>query len=307
MTLAASAASACGSFDATSFPATPDAAAVDGNTAAEAGFVDGGAGADATVEAASRSCSAQQKFEVPTLIAPLSDVDASTDDVGAVLSEDELTVFFTSKRTGSTGTFKATRAKRTDVFGGLSQVPLGSAYVLGSFTFGFTGIYVGSTTGTTLDLAYATYSGGAFGPFTPVVGIPGADAGNEVTPFSYTKNGRLYYTLLFPSRAHEATCVAGVCSAVRELDELGEKTSFPVASRDDRTLFYAQESLGGDLDIFQAERQTIDDPWTAATSVIATPGEIETPSWISADGCRLYLTSTVGGKGSHLYVANRAP
>lgn len=92
--------------------------------------------------------------------------------------------------------------------------------------------------------------------------------------------------------------VGGVNSAENELT--------PAVTEDELHIFF-RRTVGTEHDIYMASRSTVQDGFGAAVPVLARPGVNEVPTWISADGCTLYLHSDApGGLGSEdIYVARR--
>ncbi|MDB5216398.1 MAG: OmpA family protein [Myxococcaceae bacterium] len=288
-----------------------DAAANDGASVVSdaASGADGATLADGSPDASPPACDLTKPFGPMVEIAELTAPDAATGDLGAALSEDELTIWFTSQRgSASETTYTAHRVDMGAAFSNPVPFPIGVNLLFGSFAPDASGIYAGSTNGT-LDVSYGPRFDGGYGPFTVVSGIPSSASANEATPFGYSSGSRLYYTALFPSRLVEGRCVGGACTSVRELTELAGGNGFPVASRDDRTLYFASNQGGGaGTDIYRATRATDTDTWGNVTVAVGNPGTDEAPSWVSADGCRLYLSSnkkTNGANSTDIYVVTR--
>lgn len=81
-----------------------------------------------------------------------------------------------------------------------------------------------------------------------------------------------------------------------------------VLSPDELTLYFARRTVEGKQDVFVATRPTTGDDWGAATAVTElNTVENDRPGWISADGCRMYISSErAGGAGlSDIFVATR--
>ena len=81
----------------------------------------------------------------------------------------------------------------------------------------------------------------------------------------------------------------------------------PVLTPDDQTLFFASNRPGGEggYDIYVSVRFDASDPFGAPTPVSELNTEDdETPSWVSADGCRLYFTRSSDGV-SRIYRTER--
>jgi hypothetical protein len=94
--------------------------------------------------------------------------------------------------------------------------------------------------------------------------------------------------------------------AVTELNSDGTEQGVAV-SRDGLTIFFGSTRTGGagKLDVWTAHRSSRSEKFGAATVLTAVNSPlIDWPTFISADGCRLYLGSERGGAGD-LYVATK--
>jgi Tol biopolymer transport system component len=81
-------------------------------------------------------------------------------------------------------------------------------------------------------------------------------------------------------------------------------SNLPVVSADGLWLYFASSRGGGgaqgELDIWVSHRDSLTSPFAAPVVVteLNTPSS-DRPSWISTDGCRMYLTSSrAGGLGN---------
>lgn len=89
----------------------------------------------------------------------------------------------------------------------------------------------------------------------------------------------------------------------------------PAVTADERQIFFrrttgvAPEPV--EDDIYTATRSTAQDGWGPSVKVpsLSMPGVSETPSWVSPDGCHLYLHATMptGPLRTNIYVARRSP
>lgn len=95
-------------------------------------------------------------------------------------------------------------------------------------------------------------------------------------------------------------------TALTELNSNGDEEGVAV-SKDGLTLFFGSTRTGGagKLDVWTAHRNTRSEKFGAPTLVPAVNSpSVDWPSFISADGCRLYLGSEREG-GGNLYVATK--
>jgi hypothetical protein len=99
--------------------------------------------------------------------------------------------------------------------------------------------------------------------------------------------------------------------AVAELNSPADEW-VPTVSADRLTVYFSSERAAtgakGDRDIWRSHRNVIDDGFPAPTLV----GELNTTgadlaSWLSADNCRMYGTSSGGGGTNSIYMATRQP
>jgi hypothetical protein len=77
---------------------------------------------------------------------------------------------------------------------------------------------------------------------------------------------------------------------------------------DPLTVYFSSErpSTHGQANIFRATRVSPDAGWGEAAAVDELNSDIwDAPTWMSLDGCRLYITSGRADPGHQLYVASR--
>ncbi len=102
----------------------------------------------------------------------------------------------------------------------------------------------------------------------------------------------------------DATGATGTPAAViGGINSAGNETA-PAVTADERVMAFARDG-----DIYLASRSSPSDGFGTATAVdgLATMGVNEAPTWISPDGCHLYVQSdAMGGMGGiDLYMAAR--
>lgn len=63
-----------------------------------------------------------------------------------------------------------------------------------------------------------------------------------------------------------------------------------------------------DHDIWRSQRSRVTDPFAppALVTELQASGN-QFPTWLSPDGCRLYIDSNAAGNGDDIFVAERAP
>lgn len=242
--------------------------------------------------------------------APLAGVNTNRIDMSARLSPDELTIYFQSDRDTPSGTtvdlYVATRASIDDGFGAPARLDTvstadndgdpsisadGLTLFAGRSTAGFTDgdIYV-ATRATTL---------GAFG--APALATVSQSTTHDNQPFD--AGGGLWFTSQRPGglggldiyRAPITGGVLGTPVAVTELNTASEDW-LPMLTADERTVYFGSTRPDPDapglFDIWTSTRPDTASEFAAPTLVpeLSSPFQ-DFPSWISPDGCRLYLTS----------------
>jgi Tol biopolymer transport system component len=272
------------------------------------------------VEAGPR-CDPATPFGVPELV-PGLDVSSATAVADVRLSPDSLTAYLSMQDgpgdVGYYDLYTASRGTPSSPFGTVVPLPgsqLNTTDSEASPTVsgdGLTLIFQRMTPST--DPAYLYYATrvSPFMPFTAVAPLPGiADLGvtSVTTPFLREDGQVLYFvfvSLLAPTagtdiyRASWNGSTLDPPVVVRELD-----TSFselaPVVTPDDLTVYFASDrgdgGAQGNFDIWTATREHTTDPFSTPVNVkeLNTPG-YEAPTFVTRDGCTLYLTSSRGGK-----------
>jgi hypothetical protein len=301
---------ACTGDDPSDFVSGPDASTQTGNDAGGASSSSGSADASDTdsgpgpvVDAG--PCDLAADFGAPRKIIAASSLGL---DLEPTLTENELTLYFA--RDGNV--YSLSRLSRDADFEGppkeVAEVDTDGTLYWQSAAITRDGqtLLLG-----TKQLYLSTMSGGKFG--TPVkVNANGSDVSGE-HPYVTFDQGAAYFNSApgAPQTIKRATIITGTAwSNVTTFTELGTYNRFPVVSADELTIYFASTAaggLGGD-DIWVAKRAGNEDDWGAPMPL---PGPInrdgnEAPSWLSSDGCRLYLM--MSGKESinyDIYVATK--
>lgn len=280
--------------------------------------------ADSPEPDAAPPCDLTKPFAAPT---PIVELNTAALDSIARLSGDELTVYFDRYPTADAGVaggvggsdlFMATRASRAAAFGKAVPLAINTANDESNPTF-----YNGG-----LELFYDSNGTGGMGSYdvwsatrqttsvdfsnpgdlpAPVNGGT-YDAHPYVTPsglvlyFVSTRGGNddLYRATRSATNVPFVMDTTGALAAVSS----SAHDWFPVVTLDERTIYFASDrGSSGNLDVYVATRVSTSDPFSVATPVaeLNTPAG-EYPSWISEDGCRLYMTSDRAGS-QDLFVA----
>jgi Tol biopolymer transport system component len=261
-------------------------------------------------------CDLAKPFGEPALV---TGVASATEDGSLRLSSDEKTAYFFSARTGTKLLYTASRPRPVGAFSAVSVLanvntsnqynPAISADGLTLFFASFRSGGVGDN-----DIYQATRSTRS-DDFSGTRLTPNVNsAASEVQPYVTRDGTTMYFVRLLSTGQTVHRAVGSVTAGftnplvVPEIDGPTNDTD-PVLSADGLTLFWGSDRPGGlgDVDVWQAHRP---DP-AAAFRDLAPILEVNTagfdaPSDVSADGCRLYLTSTRSGK-TGIYVATRPP
>jgi Tol biopolymer transport system component len=259
------------------------------------------------------ACDLSRPFGAAALVPGLA---SSGEDGGARLSPDEKAAYFFSARTGKRLLYSALRPDVTAAFQDvtvLANVNTGEQFDPAITADGSTLLFA-SRLGTDTDIFQASRSAPT-ADFTSVRSVPNVNtAAPEVQPYITRDGTALYFVRTVAARQTVFRAVGSVTGgfaspgAVSELDG-PTSDSAPVVSADGLTLYWGSDRPGGlgDVDVWQAQRDTTTATFKnlAPVTSVNTSG-YDAPSDVSADGCRLYLTSTRGGR-TGIYMAARPP
>lgn len=261
-------------------------------------------------------CDLAKPFGAAVLVDGLT---SSAEDASLRLSPDETTAYFFSARSGTLLLYTAMRARVTAPFAGVSvlaNVNTGNQYNPAISADGLTLFFASVRPGGVGDNdIYQATRTAPTDDFTSVRLAPDVNTtASEVQPYLTRDSTTLYFVRTVSSaqvifRATGSVTVGFANpSMVAELHGPTNDTD-PVLSADGLTVFWGSDRPGGlgDVDVWQAQRTTPSGTFGEPTPVSAvnTIG-FDSPSDVSADGCRLYLTSTRAGR-TGIYVATRPP
>jgi len=292
--------------------------AADAGADATPDFADADAGGDGD---ASIACAATDPFGAPALIAELESTGA---EGGFRLLDDELTGFFWSTRPGGQGKsylYVTTRPDRASPFGAITLLDnVNTATLQVDPTVVASGLYLafrsereGGVGG--YDL-YSAARGSLDASFDGVTLLSALDSvEDDVQPFLRADGAEIYFA---SNRAgdydlYRSTVTAGVYTPpapVAELNTSGFDDGDPVVSADDKTVFFSSTRPGGAgaSDVWTATRADPGAPFGPAVNVaVLNTAAFEDPTWLSVDGCRLYLSRQDDAGRAHIYVASRGP
>lgn len=276
------------------------------SSSGDAGSPDGGA---------VPACDPAADFGTPALLeGPVNSADFEN---SPGLTDDELTLVF-QRTIGETSSIMiATRATAGAPFGAPSKLALtssGLSFQPSLSRDGLTLFWAEAVAQKPTDIFFATRttSNGAFAnPFATGISNPSFA---ELTPVVTGDGDEMFYTSDqegAKARLYHATRNGGEFGNSQKLQELadgsnGEEESVAV-SKDGLTVFFASSRTGGpgQLDIWTARRNSRSEKFTGVALVKnVNSNVVEWPSFVSADGCRLYFGSDRTGDGD-LYVATR--
>jgi Tol biopolymer transport system component len=266
-------------------------------------------------------CDPEKPFETPTRVMDLSPEDGY-EDGDARLSADERTVYFQSTRETDPVLHRVWVSTRRDADASfepptLIELESGVSFYAPVVTpDGLTIVMQRGKEGSTLVFATRPDPGAQFLNLQNVRGTnaPGED---ERDPF-LASDGRLLFARVSAQGA-DVYIAAGsfksgfAATALARINSTSQERN-PVLSADGRRLFFSsdRDSAAGTRRIFTATREDPTAPFGEPTQVseLAVPGgthDYDAPTWISEDGCVLYLASNRGSAAgqAHIFVARR--
>jgi Tol biopolymer transport system component len=277
---------------------------------------------DARPDVVTARCDASAPFQTPV---PVGGLNSTSDDTAARFSSDELEVVFARRTGAGTGLYDlytATRTARDQAFG--TPMLLATVNSVNSEAWptispdGLLLVFESDRGSTPQNWhIYSSKRATVADAFGPPAAAP-ALVDLEQTPFLAT--GRSLY---FISAVRSGG--PGMYDVWRtEIDSTGATATptlvmggvnspdaevTPALTPDELRIFF-RRTVGAEQDVYTASRASTTDAFGEATPVpgLATPGLNEIPTWISPDGCNLYvqLVAAPGGMGGDdLYVARR--
>ncbi len=289
------------------------------------------AGVDAAPDAptdAATGCDTSAAFGAPVLV---TELDGPADDIGARLSADGLTVYFTSNRAlGDAATqgppvtfgtsvtiYRATRTAVDQPFGApalATDLDVGDSTGFASLTTdGLTAYFAAQWDGGAARLLSATRATTTdpFGGATAIPGIAGNLSDNQ--PYVLGDGSALYFVSartidagfsgihLFRSGIDAGAVGAPELVLARTNDAgLAIVVFSPVVSADELTLYFGSPGPGfGSHDVWRATRASTSDPFSNPAPVAELDSTSDDmPSYLTPDGCAIYLFSDrPGGAG----------
>ncbi len=271
---------------------------------------------DAFVDAGG-ACDGAKPFGVPALLTSLV---SSSREAGLHLLPDELSGFFWEGVLGATQLFSTSRADRASAFGDvtlLKNVNAGVAqYDPSASGDGLSLVFrvnaTGATNGDDLYWSSRTSAGSDFSKGTPLSNLN--TSFSEVQPFLVPDGSSLYYSSnaagnydIYRSQSAGNGSFAA-STPVGEVNDAASADQNPTVTADDLTMVFSSTRTGGQSgqDVWITTRPSRESSFAGPTNLaeVNSSGN-DYPSWLSADGCRLYLYSDRSGT-LHIYEATRS-
>lgn len=310
---------ACGSFGASDDPAPlpgPDAGEGDATQIpdpVDADRPDSDPGSIPEDAGASPACDLVKPFSAPSLLS----INTADYDNGGRLTADELTIYF-QRRSGATAgdgdIYAATRVNKQTAFGPAMKIaelngsgPDGHLTTTASGLLGFFGSLRSGSVGIDLFRTVRADAAAMWGPPSRL-GTPSSPSADE-DPFVLADGRALYFDSHRSGGGdifRAAIDLAGSVSAAVPVSGINTSAaeSEPVVTLDERTIYFQRTNS-----IYVATRASVLAPWGTAVPVteLNSP-EPSAPDWISADGCRIVLSSDRNGVGLRdIYFAEKPP
>jgi WD40-like Beta Propeller Repeat len=300
-------------------PIGADSASVTPAIDAKAPTSDAGGGdtnvADAAVDAGG-NCDGTKPFGAPALLTSLL---SASREAGLHLLPDELSGFFWQGPLGATALLRTSRADRASAFGSVAELKNVNAG---------TAQYDPSASGDGLSLVFRTNATGAsngddlywssrtnvandFSKGTPIASVN--TSFSEVQPFLVPDGSSLYFSSnaagnydIYRTQGAGNGAFASP-TPVSEVNESAYADQNPTVTADDLTMVFSSTRSGGQSgqDVWLTTRRSRASSFASPVNLSeVNSGGNDYPSWLSSDGCRLYLYSDRSGT-LHIYEAAR--
>lgn len=266
---------------------------------------------DAPIDAPAPRCDPTKPFGAPMLVTELNSI---ANDSTPWLAADELTVYFASSRTGGVGGFDiyvSTRADRTAAWGTpaiVAGVNTTSNESRPTLTGDGLTMYAERETvgGPPRDIVVATRAttSESFSALSPVAVLNDADI--DASPFVLADHSALYMVSrrggannvqIYRATRQNNSFTAPALVTGTMLDVFDEHSSVALTP-DELTLYFGSDRAGGagNADVWLATRSSLAVGFGAPTPVTQINGTSgDTPYWVSADTCVIYMTKLIVG------------
>jgi hypothetical protein len=277
---------------------------------------------DARPDVLTARCDPTTPFATPV---PVEGLNSATDDTSARFSSDELEVVFgrrTGVGTGLYDLFTATRTLRDEPFSApavMATVNSVNSEVWPSMSPDGLLLVFETDRGVAANQwhIYTSKRASTSAAFGPAISAP-ALMDLEQTPYLATDRSLYFISSVRTGGPGmfdiwrteiDSTGATGTPTLVMGGVNTADAEVTPALTPDELRIFF-RRTVGTEEDVYTASRASVSEPFGDATPVpgLATPGLNEIPTWISPDGCNLYvqLVAAPGGMGGDdLYVARR--
>jgi len=265
-------------------------------------------------------CDPTAPFAAPV---PVDGLNTTLDDVSARLTSDELMVVFSRRQmSGVYDLYQATRASREEAFGSVSLIATVNSVnsdlwptISGD---GLVLMFDSDRAQPGMFRPYVAKRASLTDPFGPPATIP--ELMIREVQLHLANPRSLYFTS--PNTVRVGQGMEDIWHVALDENQLLTGTPMAVlggvnspaeevaaALTENELHIFFRRIVAAEPDIFMASRSTVNDGFgaSAAVPVVALAGVNEVPTWVSADGCNLYLFSDAPGGvgGQDLYVARR--
>jgi hypothetical protein len=265
---------------------------------------------DAAVPCMTRWLNHTVRFTTPMR---MDDVDTTSMERDPFLSDDELTMYLSSSRSGGTLLFSATRAAIGDTFSTPAQVTeLDTSGGVGKFSMthdGLTAVFASTRTGGAggADVWVTTRSSnpGTWGTPSETDASSVDTAGDEQDAEIDSSGVALYYAhnvvptpqALMVATRGSVTAAFGTPAAISELNS-GTGEADPTVAFGDRVIVFSSSRTGtgvpAGVNLWYATRASSSGTWGTPELVPdVNAGANEGDAHLGGDGCRLYFASDV--------------
>ncbi|HXU02842.1 MAG TPA: hypothetical protein VN903_17875, partial [Polyangia bacterium] len=256
-----------------------------------------------------RICSSSERFGRPTLVPGLNPESAAI--VSARFSPDELTAYLGMFRGAQEDLFVATRASRSEPFGQATQLTTLNSPNLDDFASvtadGLT-MYFASTRDNYFSI-YKSDRASLASSFSAPKEVRELYVRGEGNPYVTPDGGVLYF---HSNRNNNLDIFRATKKATGEFDT-PELLPFNTINHDEQNVVVSPDELTiyfrrwGDptATVWMSTRTSVAEAFGEAVALpeLSDPFQGASPTWISPDGCRLYLQEVDPGLGFWVYVA----
>jgi len=269
-------------------------------------------------DATAPGCDLNAPFGAPV---PLDELNSSASETGGALTADQLSIYFATERpgegtVGATDIWVATRSSISDSFGTPSVVAGVNTTISELWptpTGDGTALYINRDTVTTgWDIMVATRATATseFGAPMQIPSLTNQSGSSDDDNQFVVPNHRAIYFRTYRFSNNDIYRAArnddGTFGFMQPVVMSTNLEGSAVVTADELTLYYTtnEPSAGMGLDVFVATRATTADQWGAPqrVDVLNTNGS-DHVTWLSPDGCNIYLNRFVDGRGFEIFKA----